>query len=195
MSRSGRARIAGTRSQRPAHRSLIGPFEILEQVEAAGGVPAEMVAAASEERRSERAERAADAMNEATASLRDAVVDRGGQEFSIGDDRTRATAWILSVTNSMKESVPFEKRCRHIRAADPAVTEVRTVAAPNAGVWMCVECLAEHPEALDANLWPTECDLCGEQTTEFNAVVGNLPGCQVHLHICNHCASFKARTS
>jgi hypothetical protein len=179
------------RPRRPSRRNLIGPFEILDRIESAGGVPDEIVDHAASTPRTAASKKAADAMDELFGRVSEPLLAAGAELVTAEDDINRKTAWLLSVTNSMKESVPRNKWCRHIRAADPNVTEIRTVAVPKAGVWLCLECLKQAgPKAIAADLWPTECDLCGAETTEFNAMLGNIPGCQVELHVCNQCAMF-----
>ena len=96
-----------------------------------------------------------------------------------GDDTNRLAAWVISVTTSIKESAPEEKRCRHIRAAGAKAHEIRTVAFPKSAVWSCLESAKQAD--LAADFWPTECDLCGAETVAFSSVAGKIPGCVVHL--------------
>jgi hypothetical protein len=105
----------------------------------------------------------------------------------------REMAWFLSVTNAMKESAPRKTWCRHMRAADPHLNELRTAALISKGVWMCVECIREAgPDALNANPWPDECDLCGATMTagHFNEMAFNIPGCFVNCTVCDECYGF-----
>jgi hypothetical protein len=193
MSRSGRP------SARGAHkRNLIGPHDLLKRFQAAGGVPEDVVEELGRPRpRNTRTEAANKAVVEALRGASDLLAARGiehtGGELAGPPDPTRELAWIMSVTHSMKESVPRKKWCRHMKAADPRLSEIRTIAAISAGVWQCVECMRQAgPEALRANPWPDECDLCGAtmQPGGFNEMAFNIPGCYVNCTVCDRCASF-----
>lgn len=202
MSRAGRP------SERDAHkRDLIGPWEILERIEAMGGVPNTILEELKQPRPpNPRVEAANEEIVAALEGAMDRLTDMGIEHESgerrsptDPDPRTAAAremAWIMSVTNSMKESVPRKKWCRHMRAADPRLSEIRTVAAISAGVWMCVECMREAGQvALRANPWPEECDLCGAKVEpgHFNELAFNIPGCFVNCTVCDRCASFMPR--
>lgn len=194
MSRGGRP------SARGAHkRHLVGPHDILARLETMGGVPEQVV----EEMKSNPrppSPRMEDANEEIVAALQtasDQLASRGIEhtmsERSASSEVTNELAWIMSVTNAIKESVPREKWCRHMRAADPRLGEIRTIAALSAGIWKCVECMGEmSPKALAANPWPDECDLCGTtmQPGHFNEVAFNIPGCFVNCTVCDLCADF-----
>jgi hypothetical protein len=194
MSRSGRP--SERAKHEPHKRNLVGPHEILRSIQRAGGVPDAVVEELGAGEPSDATNKAASEMLAVTQNAIDMVEAKGGKRLTVGDEPERQMAWILSITNSMKESVPRKKRCRHIRAADPNVTEIRSMAFLSAGVWQCVECLKQAgPSVLEANLWPNECDLCGAQTEKFNELAGNIPGCMVNGSVCDHCASFLQQTA
>ncbi len=191
MSRAGRPSERTKRE--PPKRNLIGPHELLERIKKAGGVPAEAI----EEFRRTPASSAAAKANEQIADLTEKVaksaasIEPDAQRVALGDDPDRRTAWLLSILTSLKESVPRRNWCRHLRAADPNVTEIRSVAVLSSGIWKCVECLKQGGEAqLGVNLWPNECDLCGAESAEFNEIAGNIPGCMVTINACPGCAEF-----
>jgi hypothetical protein len=116
MSRAGRP---SERAKREPHkRNLIGPHEILERLQAVGGAD-EVAAALAGSKPSAATQEAGEAMLALHVRALDVVKDIGGKRVSVGDDPTRRMAWILSITTSMKESVPKKKWCRHLRAADP----------------------------------------------------------------------------
>ncbi|HEY7421694.1 MAG TPA: hypothetical protein VH541_06770 [Gaiellaceae bacterium] len=119
---------------------------------------------------------------------------RGPEDPNPGEAMAREMAWIMSVTNAMKESVPRKQWCRHMKAADPHLGEIRTVCAISAGVWLCVECGRQADQmVLKANPWPDECDLCGAsiEPGHFNELAFNVPGCFVNCSVCDRCASFQ----
>lgn len=198
--------LKGRPSARGAHkRNLIGPNEILKSIEARGGVPDNLMEELRQPReRNPRTEEASEAAVNALRGASEQLTSRG-IEHEMGerpgpndpDPKTaiaREMAWSMSVTNSMRESVPRSKWCRHMRAADPRLMEIRTMAVISAGVWKCVECIREAgPAVLKANPWPTECDLCGAemQPGHFNTTAFNLLGCFVECTVCDECASFK----
>jgi hypothetical protein len=202
MSRAGRP------SARGAHkRNLIGPTETLRRIEEQGGVPEAVVEDLKTPKpQNPRAETANEAAIEAIQKARKIVASKGIEHEMVErrDPRDdpgavdREMAWFLSVTNAMKESAPRKTWCRHMRAADPHLNELRTAALISKGVWMCVECIREAgPDALNANPWPDECDLCGATMTagHFNEMAFNIPGCFVNCTVCDECYGFnKERT-
>lgn len=199
MTRQGRPSARGARK-----RNLMGPWEILERIQATGGVPDKVI----EELKQPRPPNPrVEAANEEIVAAIEGAMERlteMGIEHESGERRdptdpdphtaaAREMAWIMSVTNSMKESAPRKKWCRHMRAADPSLSEIRTIAAISAGVWMCVECMRQaSPAALSANPWPDECDLCGAkmEAGHFNELAFNIPGCLVNCTVCDHCAGY-----
>jgi hypothetical protein len=178
----------------PHKRNLIGPYEVLDRLQQAGGLPDEIISPG----RPGPSAAAADATEYMRALgqwVEDSLDPEVAQRFSLPDDAMRRAAWVTSLTTSMRESVPKEKWCRHLRAADPKVTEIRSMAVLSAGRWDCVECLKQAGfkaglAVLGANLWPNECDLCGAYTEKFNEISGNLSGCRVNANICDRCRSF-----
>jgi hypothetical protein len=194
MSRGGRPSARGVHK-----RDLIGPHEILEQLETMGGVPEDVVEEMKRNPRprNPRVEAANEEVVAAVQAASDQLASKGIEhtvgELSASPDMTSGVAWIMSVTNAMKESVPRGKWCRHMRAADPHLGEIRTMAVLSAGIWKCVECVREMgPKALAANPWPDECDLCGTtmQPGHFNEIAFNIPGCFVNCTVCDACADF-----
>ena len=193
MSRAGRP------SARGAHkRNLIGPAEMLRRIEEQGGLPEELVEDMKTPRPpNPRAEAANDAMVAALEGAKEFLPENFESDPESDSDTpdafARRTAWILSVMTSMKESAPRKTWCRHMRAADPHLTEIRTMAVLSAGVWLCVECMAEQQSALKANPWPDECDLCGATIApgHFNEMAFNVPGCFVNCSVCDECAGFR----
>jgi len=170
---------------------LIGPHEVLERIQEAGGLPDEIVDSPGDSGPSAATESADEQMRALGRRVLDSLGPERVIRGSIGDDAAHRMAWIISVTTSMRESVPRERRCRHIRAADPKVTEIRTHAALSAGIWQCVECFRQTgAAALKLNPWPNECDLCGAHGEKFNEFSANIPGCLVTGNICARCASF-----
>lgn len=192
MSRRRRpSRVPTASKPEPHKRNLIGPHKILASIEQAGGVPDEVIEELSNSKPSAAAERAGEYMSALGQWIADSIDPEQKWRVSPPDSPAHRIAWLLSVTNSMKESVPPQKRCRHIRAADPQVTEIRTVAVLSAGRWECVECFKQAGvAALGANLWPNECDLCGAYTEKFNEIGGNIAGCSVSANACERCAGF-----
>jgi hypothetical protein len=183
-------RVPGTRKN-PHTRKLIGPNEILERIKRAGGVPEQVLDGLISQEPDPATEAAGDRMRPIMEATLDEARAQGGSELSFGDDPTRRMAWYLSVTNSMKESAPRERWCRHIRAADPRVTEIRSVALLSRGVWSCVECLKQAgPKVLEANLWPDECDLCGAKTQRFSEFAGQVGGIMITANVCSECSAF-----
>lgn len=200
MSRAGRP------SARGAHkRNLIGPREILRRIEASGGVPEEVM---DELRRPRATNPRSKAANEAALravegasallSSRGIEHERDGERREPDDPdphtaMARESAWIMSVMNAMSESVPRKKWCRHMKAADPHITEIRTACNLGAGYWLCVECGKQaDPKVLNANPWPDECDLCGStmEAGHFNRTMFNIPGCVVQCTVCDDCRDF-----
>jgi rubrerythrin len=193
MSRKRRpGRVPGTRSTNaPNERNLIGPHEVFERIEKAGGVPDKVIDELGAAKQSPGAKQAGEQMLALTETVFESAKDLGAAEISVGDDPARRMAWSLSLVVSMKESAPRERWCRHIRAADPKVTEIRSVESLKAGIWYCMECLREAgPGALEANLWPTQCDLCGAQTETFNEFTRTIGGCMILGNMCRDCARF-----
>src|SRR5579862_3345205 len=182
MSRSGRPSARGVHK-----RNLMGPDEFLRQIKAAGGIPLSG-GSTTDDPSNARVEQAETAAVEAIEAARERIAEKGIDVetppawTNPGDDPTvvdRREAWTLSVLQAMKESVPRRNWCRHMRAADPNVIEIRTLANLSAGVWLCFECMQQaDKEALNANPWPDECDLCGATMTRghFNEMAFNLGG-------------------
>lgn len=201
MSRAGRPSSRGARK-----RNLIGPTEILRRIEETGGLPEGLAKGTSPQPPNPRAEAANEAALEAVQAARELAESMGVEHEMVTrvdprddpDVMTREAAWALSVTNAMKESVPRKNWCRHMRAADPHLREIRTAALLSAGVWKCVECLREAGlEAAKGNPWPDECDLCGATMTpgHFNEMAFNLPGCFVNCTVCDECYDFRQKSS
>jgi len=165
---------------------LLGPFELLERLQAAGGlIPSHGASSGATSKAAEYTSTLAHAVLDTAREVADA------NPLQLPDDPTYRAAWVLSVTNSMNQSVPWQNRCRHIRAADPQVTELRTFVSLTAGIWQCIECFKEGGAAkLKANPWPNQCDLCGAHSEEFNEIAGNMVSCFVTLSACPRCASF-----
>ncbi len=199
---------AGKPSARGAHkRNLIGPVEFFRRIEESGGVPEEVLEDLKAPRpHNPRAEKANEAAAEAVDAAREFVASMGIEHEMVTrieprDDpgvMPREMAWTFSVLNAMSEAVPRKKWCRHMRAADPHLNELRTVALLSAGVWLCVECAREAgPQALKANPWPDECDLCGATMTagHFNEMAFNIPGCFVNCTVCDDCYGFRQQSS
>jgi hypothetical protein len=190
MTRGGRP--VERRKSEPPERHLLGPRVLLERIVGAGGVPASVVQSEGHSQ-SAATKNAAAAVAAFTEKVIEQVNASNVDSVRRGpsDDPNRQTAWMLSVLTSLKESVPRKAWCRHLRAADPRVSEIRSVAVPKAGIWKCFVCFGQSSrEELSADLWPTECDLCGAATEQFNAILGDIPGCQVELHACDDCAAF-----
>jgi hypothetical protein len=187
VSRSGRP---SARSKRQAaKRNLVGPHAFFAQISAAGGLPKEAIEELKGRPANPRVDAADDVMAALTATIRYRSGARGF-EFTEADE-DHMLAWMLSVTNSIKESVPRSKWCAHLQAAAPAVVEIPSLAIPNASFWRCIECVREAGDRpLKMNLWPNECDLCGAVTETFTGIIARLPGCSVELHLCDECASF-----
>jgi len=202
VSRSGRP------SARGAHkRNLIGPHEFLERLHSIGGIPDHVV----EDLRSPKPPnpRAQAANDDVVAQIEHAGrrLDELGIEHDRMGDRAgldayptpnegvaHEMAWIMSVTNSMKESAPRKTWCRHMKAADPHLGEIRTMAVLSSGVWKCLECMRQAGMgAIGKNPWPDECDLCGATMTpgHFNELAFNVPGCFVNCSVCDRCADFQ----
>jgi hypothetical protein len=196
VSRSGRPNTRGAHK-----RNLVGPNEVLRRLEEQGGVPAEVVAELTAESESNpRVEAANEAAVAAIRAAREQIKGTGVQyetyeRADLPDSSVeRDMAWMISVTTAMKESAPRKTWCRHMRAADPRLSEIRTVATLSAGVWLCFECLRQAGlDVLKADPWPSECDLCGAtiEQGEFNNVSFNIPGCMVNAAVCNDCADFQ----
>jgi hypothetical protein len=186
MSRGGRPSERAKRE--PPERDLVGPQELLRSIEASGGVPDELVASLGKESPSPAAEQAGKYM----AGLAQFVAKTPGAFEPEQQDANHHMAWVLSILRSMSESVPESKRCRHIRAADPRVTEIRSMALLRAGVWDCVECIKQRGFAvLERNLWPDQCDLCGARTDTFHEFSMQVSGTFVTGNVCEDCASFR----
>ena len=189
MSRGGRP--SERAKNEPPTRALAGPDELLSRIKASGGVPEDVITELSAGGTDEQTARASQFIVEVLEPVRDHVEDAGGWSVQFGDDPDRKMAWLMSLVRAMEQSVPFEKRCRHIRAADPHITQIRTVAVLSSGFWGCIECANQSLDAaLKTDLWPSQCDLCGAATETFQEFAGNLSGCMVSANICAKCASF-----
>ncbi len=203
MARAGRP---SERAKREPHkRHLLGPHEILQRIQDAGGMPDSVIEELKQPRpKNPRTEAANEAVVEAVRRTSEMLTSAGVEHAFQGERRgptdpspreamAREMAWIMSVTNAMKESVPRKQWCRHMKAADPHLGEIRTVCAISAGAWLCVECGRQaDAKVLKANPWPDECDLCGAtiEPGHFNELAFNIPGCFVNCSVCDRCASF-----
>jgi hypothetical protein len=186
MSRGGRPSERAKRE--PPKRNLAGPQEILRSIETSGGVPDEVLAELGNGQPTPAAEQAGAYME----GLAKFVASTPGAFAPEQQDPNHQMAWTLSMLRSMSESVPEAKRCRHVRAADPRVTEIRSVCLLGRGLWDCVECIKSRGFAvLQRNLWPEECDLCGARTNTFYEFSMQVAGTFVTGNVCGGCAAFR----
>lgn len=114
--------------------------------------------------------------------------DSGGLRIEPKRDPLRALAWASSISCSLHKSAPEKFRCRHLRAAGKRALEIRAVAHLGTGTWVCLACIAYAGHV--RQLWPQDCDLCGEKPQRFTPTRFQLGGTLVHMDVCDRCHGF-----